>query len=122
MAAMLLGGLPADTSGSALAIFTSNAAVIAGRDTLSCNGRTLSTKELTPASKTCIALFLYDEGKDGVGTGKPMSLFGAAPFLNGSDLLLPEKPGAPITVHYNGRTRRLPPIPSSEAVMVAVFN
>jgi pimeloyl-ACP methyl ester carboxylesterase len=117
MTAMILGGLPSDAASSAIAIFTANAAIIAGRDTLSCNGRVLST----PASKTCIALFLYDEGKDGKGEAKPMARFGAAPFLNGADIMLPERPGTPIGIHYNGRTRRLPPIPSSEGVMVAVF-
>lgn len=122
MAAMLLSGLPSDSATSALAVFTANQAVVQGRDTLACNGTPLSGTELTPPAKTCIALFLYDAGRDGIGTGRPMSMFSAAPFLNGADMLLPAVGDRTIRLHYNGRDRVLPALPSREAVMVAVFD
>jgi pimeloyl-ACP methyl ester carboxylesterase len=122
MAAMLLAGLPADPGSSVLAVFAANGAIITGRDTLNCNGTVLSTGLLTPAQKSCIAMFLYDAGKDGAGTGAPIPLFGGAPFLNGADLFLPASMGESIRLHYNGRTRVLPSIPSSEGVMVAVYD
>ena len=121
MAAMLLAGLPADPGSSALAVFAANRAIITGRDTLNCNGMVLSTDLLAPVQKSCIAMFLYDVGKDGTGTGAPIPLFGGAPFLNGADLFLPATTGKSIRLHYNGRTRVLPSVPSSEGVMVAVY-
>lgn len=121
MPAMLLSGLPADSATSALAVFTANRAVIQGRDTLACNGIPLSGPELTPATKTCIALFVYDAGRDGIGTGRPMAMFSAAPFLNGADMILPSGASRNIRLHYNGRDRVLPAMPSQQAVMVAVF-
>lgn len=121
MAAMLLAGLPVDQGSSALAVFAANAAIITGRDTLNCNGTVLSSDVLTPPQKTCIAMFLYDAGKDGAGTGTPIPLFGGAPFLNGADMFLPASTEKVIRLHYNGRTRVLPSIPSSEGVMVAVY-
>lgn len=122
MAAMLLSGLPSDSATSALAVFTANRAVLQGRDTLACNGKPLSGAELTPPAKTCIALFLYDAGRDGIGTGRPMPMFSAAPFLNGADMLLPAGPARTLRLHYNGRDRVLPALPSRDAVMVAVFD
>lgn len=122
MAAMLLSGLPADSATAALAVFTANRAVVQGRDTLACNGTPLSGPELTPPAKTCIALFLYDAGRDGIGTGRPMGMFTAAPFLNGADMLLPAGASRNLRLYYNGRVRVLPALPSREAVMVAVFD
>jgi len=122
MAAMLLSGLPSDSTASALAVFTANRAVIHGRDTLACNGTALSGPELTPPAKTCIALFLYGAGSAALNTGRPMRQFAAAPFLSGADLLLPAGGGRTIHLHYNGRERVLPAIPSREAVLVAVFD
>ena len=121
MAAMLLRSLPADKEQSALALFSANRAFITGRDTLTCNGVALSTPQLTAPAKTCIALFLFDEGKDQAGTGKPLAMFGAIPFLNGADLPLPSGPAKRIRLHYNGQDHLLPSVPSSEGVMVAVF-
>lgn len=121
MAAMLLSGLPMDSGTSALAIFSANRAVLDGRDTLACNGKPLSGPELTPPVKTCIAMFLYDVGRDGIGSGRPVSIFSAAPFLNGADCVLPSGDDRVIQLHYNGRNRVLPAIASHEAVMVAVF-
>jgi pimeloyl-ACP methyl ester carboxylesterase len=122
MAAALLSGLPRDSASSALAVFTANRAVVTGRDTLGCNNLPLSTPSLTPPEKTCIALFLYDQGADGKGDGKPLPMFAAAPFMNGADLAMPAREKAGIRLHYNGRTRVLPTVPSSEGVMVAVFD
>lgn len=122
MAAMLLSGIPSDSGTSALAVFTANRAVLQGRDTLACNGTPLSGPELTPPAKTCIALFLYDAGRDGIGTGRPMGMFSAAPFLNGADMLLPAGASRNIRLQYNGRVRVLPAVPSRESVMVAVFD
>lgn len=122
MAAALLSGLPKDTASAALAVFTANRAVVTGRDTLSCNGLSLSVRSLTPPEKTCIAIFLYDQGGDRRGDGKPLPMFAAAPFMNGADLMMAARDAAGIRLHYNGRTKVLPSIPSSEGVMVAVFD
>ena len=122
MAAALLSGLPRDTASAALAVFTANRAVVTGRDTLSCNGFPLSVQSLTPPEKTCIAMFLFDQGGDRKGEGKPMPMFAAAPFMNGADLMMAAHDREGVRLHYNGRSRVLPSIPSSEGVMVAVFD
>lgn len=122
MAALLLAGLPSDSTASTLAVFTANRAVIHGRDTLACNGIALSGSVLTPPAKTCIALFLYDAGAAAISTGRPLPAFAAAPFLSGADVLLPAGSSHTIRLHYNGRDRVLPAIPSREAVLVAVFD
>jgi pimeloyl-ACP methyl ester carboxylesterase len=122
MAAALLSGLPKDTASAAVAVFTANRAVVTGRDTLSCNGFPLSVPSLTPPEKTCIAMFLFDLGGDRKGDGKPMPMFAAAPFMNGADLMMPARDKGGVRLQYNGRRRVLPSIPSSEGVMVAVFD
>lgn len=122
MAAALLSGLPRDTASAALAVFTANRAVVTGRDTLNCNGYPLSVQSLTPPEKTCIAMFLFDQGGDRKGEGKPMPMFAAAPFMNGADVMMPARDKGGVRLHYNGRSKVLPSIPSFEGVMVAVFD
>jgi Lipase C-terminal domain/Lipase (class 2) len=122
MAAMLLNVLPAKDEQSVLAIFTSNSAVVSGRDSLLINAQIISTNTITPASKTAIAQFIFDDG-DQLSSGKLHPTFNTLPFMNGIDLFLDATNTSPVTVFYNGRTLKLPKRKSnSEGVMVLVLN
>ncbi len=122
MTAMLLNTLPSNDEQSVLAIFSSNGAVINGRDSLTINGTNLSSSIISPASKTGIAQFIFEDG-DGKSSGNLIPTFKAVPFMNGIDLLLDAKEKEPIHIYFNGRNYLLPKRKSaSEGVMVFVLN
>ena len=122
MTALLLNVLPADDRQSVLAIFTSNGAVVSGRDSLTINSFNLSSSIISPASKTGIAQFIFDNG-DLQSSGKLIPNFNAVPFMNGIDLLLDTQNTSPIHLYFNGRDLYLPKRKSAtEGVMVVVLN
>lgn len=122
MASMLLSGIPKDKKQAGLAIFSANKAIIHGRDTLMVNNLELSTEALSPAKKTAIAHFLYDDNKDGKTNETAIPAFQMFPFLNGVDAFLSSKPKEKINIQFNQTTIKLTPIPSDQGVMVVVFN
>ena len=117
----MLRALPEDDKQSAIVIFSANNAVVSGRDQLSIDSISLSTDTLTPASKTIIATFLYDDG-DGISSGKVMKSFGPGIFLNAVDVMTKADNHSTTEIIYNGRRMRLPCRPSKEVIQVAVFN
>lgn len=119
--ASMLGNLPVKNDQSLIIIFSSQKAVIAGRDSLAINNVPLSSAILTPASKTIISTFVFDDG-DGITSGKPLKQFGAAPFLGGVDVSLPVSKKGTHTIFYNGRKLTLPAKSSKERIMLAIFN
>jgi hypothetical protein len=122
MTALLLNILPADDNQSVLAIFTSNGAVVNGRDSLTINDVNLSSSQISPASKTGIAQFIFDDG-DKISSGKLIPNFKAVPFMNGIDLFLDAQNKSPIHLYFNGRDLYLPSRKSAtEGVMVLVLN
>lgn len=122
MASMLLSGIPKDKKQAGLAIFSANKAIIHGRDTLIVNDTELSTETLSPAKKTAIAHFLYDDNKDSKTDGTAIPAFQMFPFLNGVDAFLSSKPKDKINIQFNHTAIKLTPIPSDQGVMVVVFN
>lgn len=121
MTALLLNTLPATDQQTVLAIFSSNRAVIAGRDSLTIDGFHLSSETISPASKTAIANFIFENG-DGNSTGNLIPSFKAVPFMNGIDLLLDPNDTKPIHIFYNGKNYYLPKRKSaSEGIMVLVL-
>ena len=121
MAANMLGTIPNDSTQSVLVIFTSNNAVIAGRDSLAIDSIPLSLPSLMPASKTSIATFLFDDG-DGISSGKALKSMSMAPFITGVDIMLKAEKHSSMRVYYNGRTIVLPKIKSNEGIMILVLN
>ena len=122
MTALLLNRLPSNDQQAVLAIFSSNGAVIAGRDSLTVNGYNLSSTIISPASKTAIAQFIFDDG-DGKSSGNLFPSFKSVPFMNGIDYLLDTKEIEPIHIYFNGRKYLLPKRKSgSEGIMVLVLN
>jgi hypothetical protein len=121
MTALLLNTLPSNDQQSVLAIFSSNQAVIAGRDSLTIDGLNLSSTIISPASKTAIAQFIFENG-DGNSTGNLIPAFKAVPFMNGIDFLLGTNNENPIHIYYNGKNFYLPKRKSAtEGLMVMVL-
>jgi len=121
MTALLLNTLPANDQQTVLAIFSSNRAVIAQRDSLTVDGLNLSATNISPASKTAIAQFIFENG-DGNSSGNLIPSFKAVPFMNGIDFLLDPADTKPLHIFYNGKNYYLPKIKSaSEGIMVMVL-
>lgn len=121
MIAMMLGGLPEKDNQSAIVVYSSSKAMIAGRDSVTVNGVPVSSPLLTPASKTIISSFIFDDG-DEKTSGKGLKQFSAAPFIGGVDVSLPANHKRGNTIYYNGRKLVLPAAPSNRKIMLAVFN
>lgn len=120
MIAGVLSQVPKDEKQTVLVIFSSNNAIIAGRDSLAIDSIPLSTPQLAPASKTMIATFVFDDG-DSVSSKQTLKTFGGFPFLGSADLFIPADKNGTLRIYYNGRTMVLPRKPSVEGVMIAVF-
>lgn len=121
MIAGVLNQIPRDSSQTVLVIFSSNNAIVAGRDTLAIDSIPLSTQTLAPASKTMIATFLFDDKNDGVSSYNAIKTFNGLPFLGSVDIRIPADKNGTMHIYYNGRTMVLPRRPSSDGVMIAVF-
>jgi hypothetical protein len=118
---LMLGNLPAKEDQSVIVIYSSTKAMIAGRDSVTVNGVPVSSALLTPASKTVISSFVYDDG-DGKTSGTLLKQYKSAPFIGGVDISLPLKRKKGNTIYYNGRILILPAVSSKEKVLLAVFN
>lgn len=121
MIAGVLNQIPKDEQQTALVIFSSNSAVIAGRDTLAIDSIPISTQALAPASKTMISVFLFDDKNDSISTCNPIKAFSGLPFLGSADIRIPADKNGTMRIYYNGRTMALPRRPSSDGVIIAVF-
>jgi hypothetical protein len=119
--AAMLGNLPQNKEQSVIVIYSASRAIIAGRDSVTVNGIPVSSLVLTPAGKTVISSFIFDDG-DGKSSGKALKQFGNTPFLGGVDISLPAGAGKSHTVYYNGRSIALPAASSKDRIMIAVFN
>jgi len=123
-AGLLLSGIPSDDDQTAMAVFTANQAIVAGRDDLTVNGTTLSTQAFTPAANTVIALFLFDGNSNGQSDLTVPGLFAILNvFLSARDMFFPTEPASSIPLQFNGRTMGVPNLKSdSDGVIVAVFD
>lgn len=119
--ATMIGNIPMQENQSAIVIYSATRAMIAGRDSVTVNGIPVSTSRLTPASKTVISAFLFDDG-DGKSSGEPLKQFGTLPFLAGIDISLLANNNESHMIYFNGRTMVLPGAPSKDRIMIVVFN
>jgi triacylglycerol lipase len=124
LAGQLLSGLPSNDNQSVLAVFTANQATVAGRDTLSVNNVGLSTQDITPASATVIAMFLYDDNNNQqTDLTKPFMFSFLSQFLTARDQYFTTTPEGSIPLYFNGRALAVPNLKSaSDGVIVAVFD
>lgn len=121
MISMMLGAIPSREDQSVLVVYSAQKAIIAGRDSVTVNGMPISSEELSPASKTVISSFIYEDG-DSVSSGKMIKQLKLAPFIGGVDISLPVSSKIVNTIYYNGRVLHLPSVASSQKILLAVFN
>ncbi len=116
----LLGKIPQEQDQSALVIYSAAGAMIGGRDSVTVNGVDICSPKLTPASRTVITSFIFDDG-DGVSSGQVLKQYASAPFIGGVDLLLPAGKHQVHRVYYNGQILHIPGVPSSDRILLAVL-
>ncbi len=121
LAGLLLAGLPNTPGQTVMNIFSSSQAVITPRDTLRVNGTIVSTPQYASAAKTGIAYFLYDDG-DNTTELTPVGLFNTFPFLNGVDYYFQTASPATIELRFNDRVLNVRNVPSSQGIVVGVFD
>lgn len=121
MISMMLGAIPSREEQSVLVVYSSQKAMITGRDSVTVNEMAISSEELTPASKTVISSFIYEDG-DGISSGKMIKQLKMAPFIGGVDIDLPVSAKEVNTVFYNGRVLHLPSVACRQKILLAVFN
>lgn len=122
-AGLLLSAIPESDEQSVISIFSSNQAIINGRDNLQMNEIVLSTPALASPEATMIALFCYDDKQDGMGAGEPIASFAAFPFLQGADI--PISPATTQTWQVTLNDRTIPVLnwrSKSDGVAIVVFN
>ena len=116
----LLGKLPAKEDQSALVIYSAAAALIGGRDSVTVNDFSVCSAELTPASRTVITSFVFDDG-DGISSGRALKQYASAPFIGGVDRLLAAGKRKVHRIYFNGQTLCIPGVPSSDRILLAVL-
>lgn len=117
----LMRAVPKNDSTVALAVFSSNHAIIYGRDSLTIDTVNLSTATLTPAKKTIAASFVFDDG-DGKTSKANVKGFGIGMFLSATDYYIKPSNTEKSALYFNGKRILVPRIPSKDAVMVIMFN
>ena len=121
-AGQLLSVIPFDDEAAIVIIFLTNRGLNAATDSLTVNGLEVATDAIASPDQTTIALFLYDDNRNGASDEAPVGLFSSFPFLNAFDLFFPADPDTTITVDLNGSALNLPSWPSaSEGATIAVF-
>lgn len=115
----LLGKIPENEFNTTLVLYASTGAMVGGRDSVTVNGMQVCSPTLTPASKTAITSFIFDDG-DGVSSGNALKQFSSVPFISGVDMALPADK-KPIHIYFNGKQLTIPALPSAERIQLAVF-
>ncbi|MFM9022097.1 MAG: hypothetical protein ACKOOA_12285, partial [Sediminibacterium sp.] len=116
----MLGTLPEKDDQSILVVYSATGAMIGGRDSVTVNGSPVCSPALTPASKTVISSFIFDDG-DSSSSGKVLRQFNSLPFIGGVDLLLPAGKGKTIDIYWNGKQLKIPAAASKERIMLVVL-
>lgn len=120
MASLLFAALPKEGEQTAAILFGANRAFMHGRDVLELDDSLLSTKELTKAEETSIALVLYDDG-DSQTSLASIGPFANFPFLVGVDWFRNASDG-PLRIRLNDRNIRVPAVSASDGVLVIVLD
>ena len=124
LAGTLLSGLSNNDNQSVVSVFTANQATVAGRDSLIVDNVVLSTSTITPASKTIIAMFLFDGNNNQQSDFTVPGLFGVLnTFLTARDMYFQTSTANAIPLRFNGRNLYVPNLKSqTDGVIVAVFD
>jgi hypothetical protein len=122
LAGLLLSGLPTNPEQTVLNVFSSSQAIVSGRDSLKVDGVIHSTPSVAPASKTMIALFLYDGNKNQKSDLTALPLFGSFTFLNGLDQFFDAQKTEAIELKMNTRRLAVRRWSADKDVVVGVFD
>ncbi len=121
MMSMMFSGIPEDSL-PALAVFSSNKAILNGRDILLVDGKELTGTDFFKPSRTTIAMFLYDGNGNRQSDLTGVGLFNMqGVFLAGIDVAFEVAP-KPIQLELNNRLLNIRRIPSRDGVTVPVFD
>jgi pimeloyl-ACP methyl ester carboxylesterase len=120
LTSLILNPIPLVETQSVLVIFNSSQTFLEGRDELTLNGDSILTPDNASAENTTIALFVFDINQDGQ-TGGTLPLFENFPFLAAIDYPLTPDPEGYFHIIYEGQEIKVPAIPSSDGVLIAVF-
>jgi len=116
----LLGKIPQKEDQSVLVLYAAKAAMVGGRDSVTVNNIPLCSPPLTPAARTIITSFVFDDG-DGVSSQQLLKQYAFTPFIGGVDVWLPAGEKQVHRLYYNGKKMNLPGAPSSERILLAVL-
>jgi hypothetical protein len=94
--------------------------MIGGRDSVTVNGIPVSSPTLTPAAKTVISSFIFEDG-DGKSSGQSLKQFNSIPFIGGVDLNIAAGKKKLIEIYWNGKRLIIPATPSKDRILLAVF-
>jgi triacylglycerol lipase len=104
IAGLITGSIPSNDAQAAAVVFSSNQAVLTGRDVLRVQGQELSNATFCSAAATSIAFFLYDGNNNGTTELNSQGFFGSFPFLEAVDMFFPTTAGSSINCEINGRS------------------
>lgn len=122
LVSFLFNDLPDDANQSVLTVFAANQGVSAGRDVLEVDGHTLSTNDFCDPENNTIALFMYDGNDNQTTDLTPQGLFGQFPFLSSADVYFNATAPNTISCKLNNKSLNVQNKPSSEGVIIAVFD
>jgi pimeloyl-ACP methyl ester carboxylesterase len=123
LAGILLADLPYSDTSTILVNFTSSTGILVGRDSLTIDGVEMSNETFATAENTTIAVFVYDENRNGTSDGTSVATFESFPFLKGIDRFLPADPAGFVEVNFNDRVLRAARWPSaSDGVTITLFD
>ncbi len=121
-AGLILTQVPFTAETSVMVVFSSTRALTFGVDDLRIDGASVLTEALAPAAETLIALFVYDQGRDGE-PGAENPIFGQFPFLQMLDLPLAADPAVSVELRLGEQVVRMPRLPADpEGALIAVFD
>lgn len=116
----MLGTLPEKEDQSLLVLYSATGAMIGGRDSVTVNGIPVCSPNLTPAAKTVISSFIFDDG-DGKSSGQSLKQFNSIPFIGGVDLNLAAGKNKKIEIYFNEKMIRIPASVSKERISLVVL-
>lgn len=122
LAGVLLSQVPFDDAHTVLVVFSSTRAIIHPGDDLQLDGESVLDAELAAPEATLIALFVYDQGTDGM-PGSTNPLFGMFPFLSMVDVPLAADAAGSVRVELGDQAVVVPRWPSgTEGATIVVLD
>ncbi len=121
-AGLILTQIDFGAEGTVMVVFSSTRAIEFGVDDLRVDGASVLTAALAPPEETLIALFVYDQGGDGM-PGRTNPIFEQFPFLQMLDLPIGADPAASVEVRLGDQVVRMPRWPADpEGAIIAIFD